>query len=107
LTKEERAEQSRLRAAEHQRRKRTRMLLFIGGIVLYVLIPLLWNGAVEFGWIHPIRTPEFRSSVQLAGLVGLALIISNLDILRPKDDSKKEDKKDAGTQVPAQPSNPV
>ena len=105
MTKEERIEQGRLRAAEHQRRKRTRMLLFIGGVVLYVLVPLLWNGAVEFGWIHPIRTPEFRSSVELAGLVGLGLIIFNLDIIRPDNPKKKT--KEAELQVSPQTKSPV
>ena len=107
MTKGERAEQSRLRAAEHQRRKRTRMLLFISGVVTYVLIPLLWNGAVEFGWIHPIRTPEFRNSVQLAALVCLGLIIFNLDIVLSRDGSKKKIKKDDGIQVPAESTNAV
>ncbi len=83
------------------------MLLFVVGLVLYVVVPLLWNGAVEFGWVQPIRTPEFQSSLRLAGLVALALIVFNMgDVLRdnPKEKSKKEEK---GEQELADTSTPA
>lgn len=108
MTKEERAEQSRMRAAEHQRRKRMRMLLLIVGLILYVAVPLLWNGAVEFGWVQPIRTPEFQSSVRLAGVVAMFLIAFNIgDFLLgdPKVKAKREKGKEdnlANTSTPAE-----
>ena len=100
MTKEERVEQSRLRSEEHQRRKRTRMLLLLVGTALYVVVPLLWNGAVEFGWVQPIRTPEFQSSLRLVGLVALALIVFNLEIFRPEDPRKKSKQEEKGEQAP-------
>ena len=107
MTKEERAEQSRLRAIEHQRRKRTRMLLFVVGIVLYVVVPLLWNGAVEFGWVQPIRTPEFQSSLRLASLVALCFIVFNLWDVVIGDRKEKTTKEEKGEQEQADTQNPA
>lgn len=70
-TKEER---SKLRAEEHQHRRRIRVLLLIVALTLYVVVPLLWDGAVEFGWVHPIRTPEFQRSLSVASGTLLVLI---------------------------------
>jgi uncharacterized metal-binding protein len=94
MTKEERAEKSRLRAEEHQRRKRNKMFLFIAGIVLYAVVPLLWNGAVEFGWVKPIRNPEFLNSLQVARLVAIGLIVFNLDIITDGMREKAKQNKD-------------
>lgn len=90
MTKEERAERSRLRAEEYQRRKRTRTLLVLAALALYVVVPLLWNGAVEFGWVNPIRTPELQNSLRLAGIVLSCFVLFNVgDILNDASKQRK------------------
>ena len=73
--KEERLEKSRQRAEEHQRRRKIRLALFVAAVVLYVVTPLLWYGAIEFGLVYPIRTPEFKSAVNLAALVLIGTVL--------------------------------
>jgi hypothetical protein len=74
--REERLEKSRKRAEEHQRRRKTRLRLLIAAGALYIVVPLLWYGAIEFGVIEPIRTPEFKSAVNVAALIVLLVILN-------------------------------
>ena len=48
--------------------------LFSVTLALYVGVPLLWYGGVEFGLVRPIQTPEFKSALQSAGLILLILV---------------------------------
>ena|SRR3990167_4981313 len=99
LTKQERLEHSRLRAEEHHCRKRFRTRLFVAVLATYVLVPLLWYGAVEFGLIHPIRTPEFKDAVNSAGIVVLLLILYLYSDLRKFGDSADKKKEKTKTQM--------
>ena len=93
-TKEDRQERSRLRAEEHQRRRRARLMLLVASLAIYVVVPLLWYGGIEFGVIHPIRTLEFKSAVSMASLVLLLVIFYFLPEFyfnRKKDEGKKRE----------------
>jgi hypothetical protein len=91
LTKDERAERSRLRAEQYERRRRTKAILVIAALVIYVVVPLLWNGAIEFGLVHPIRTPEFKSALSLAGTALLIVgCYMGIDLLKPRKSAKKQ-----------------
>ena|SRR3989344_4005152 len=99
LTKEERLERSRLRAEEHHRRK---VLMLIVVLFLYVVVPLLWYGAIEFGLAHPIRTPGLDSalsSARLLLLISILYLVSELFLKRsrPKDTKKERQQTDAPT----------
>ena len=67
MTTVTRKERSSLRAAEHQRGLRLRSTIMFSALAIYVLVPLLWYGAVEFGLVHPIRTSEFNNALHFAG----------------------------------------
>jgi DMSO/TMAO reductase YedYZ heme-binding membrane subunit len=69
LTKEEQQARNKLRAMEHQMRRRTKWTLLALAIGIYVVVPLLWYGAVEFGLVRPIQTPEFKNALSLASIV--------------------------------------
>lgn len=73
--REIRSERSRQRAEEYRRKKRLRLVLLSVGIGLYALVPVLWYGAVEFGLVRPIRTTEFKNSLQFTSLVLFLLIL--------------------------------
>ncbi len=94
MTKEERQDRSRLRAEEHARRNRMRLILLITSLALYVLVPLLWYGAVEFGWVHPIQTPEFKQAINLASVALLLVILFFLPefFLKRNQEQKREDR---------------
>jgi len=49
--------------------------MFTTAAVIYVLAPLLWYGAIEFGYIQPIRTPEFKHATNVASLALLMVIL--------------------------------
>jgi uncharacterized BrkB/YihY/UPF0761 family membrane protein len=68
------------------------MLLALG---LYVVVPVLWYGAIEFGLVHPIHTPEFKNAVHMMGiitfLVFLTLYSQHLNRRLPKQGSEEEE----------------
>lgn len=75
MSHEDRQQRSQQRAEEYSRRKKLRFILFVAGLSLYVGVPLLWYGAVEFGWVRPIQTPEFKNALSVASAVLLLAII--------------------------------
>lgn len=76
--REERLERSRRRAEEHQRRRRIRLRIFVVSLTLYTVVPLLWYGGVEFGLVHPIRTPEFQRAASWGCLILCGIWLSLL-----------------------------
>ena len=100
--REERLERARQRAEEYRRKRKLRLTLFLSALALYVLVPLMWYGAIEFGLVRPIRTPEFKSAVSLASIVVLLVILHFLPEFYWKKQGDK-DKKKAETQT----SSPV
>jgi hypothetical protein len=70
-----RQERSRQRAEAYSRTRRARIRLSIAAVILYVVVPLVWNGCVEFGWVHPIRTAEFSESLLMVRFVLISIIV--------------------------------
>ncbi len=68
------------------------MIIMFVALGLYVGVPVVWYGAVEFGLVHPIRTPEFKSALQMAGLV-LLLVFLSLYTDHLSKSLKKEERK--------------
>src|SRR3989344_6415074 len=89
--KEDRLERSKRRAEEYQRRRSTQKALFIAALCLYVVVPVLWYGAIEIGLVHPIRTPELRNALHMASLTTLLCILYLYLELR-KPEAQKEEK---------------
>jgi hypothetical protein len=73
--REERAERSRQRAAEYQRRKRKRNTIFLIALGLFAGVPLIWYGCVEFGLVRPLWNQDFKESLKLAEIVLLFLML--------------------------------
>ncbi len=100
MSQEDRQERSRRRAEEYAKRRRMRLILLVTGLVTYVVVPLMWYGGVEFGWVHPIRTPEFKQALHIASLVLLLVIL----FLLPEFYSRRsEGKKTVPKAEPAKP----
>lgn len=72
---ERKAKLSRIRSQEYQHRKKVDMTVFWTALFLYIGVPLLWYGAIEFGWIRPIDNPDFKSAVWRAGSVIFLIIL--------------------------------
>ena len=91
LTKEERLERSKQRAIQHQLYRRRRLMLIAVAGFLYVVVPVLWYGAVEFGLVRQIRTPEFSNAISSArSLCFIILCFGLLDFYRDWREPKKE-----------------
>lgn len=73
--REDRREASRQRAEEHLRRRRRKFWVFAIALGLYVGVPVLRYGAIEFGWARPIQNPEFKSALNLMGSVSLLVLL--------------------------------
>ena len=48
---------------------------FATALGLWVGVPVLWYGAIEFGWVNPIRNPEFNRALDLLGSVSLLVVL--------------------------------
>lgn len=73
--REDRQEASRRRAEEHLRRRKMKFWTFAIALGLYIGVPVLWYGAIEYGWVHPIRSPELNQAVHLMGLVSILVVL--------------------------------
>ena len=73
--REDRQEASRQRAEEHLRRRKMKFWVFATALGLWVGVPVLWYGAIEFGWAHPIRNPELSRALDLLGSVSLLVVL--------------------------------
>ena len=92
LTKEERLERSKQRAIQHQLYRRRRLMLIAVAGFLYVVVPVLWYGAVEFGLVRQIRTPEFSNAISSArSLCFIILCFGLLDFYRDWRSSQKDE----------------
>ncbi len=89
--REDRREVSRQRAEEHTRRRKVRFWAFFIALALYVGVPVLWYGAIEFGFVRPIKTPEFASALRWLSS-GFLLVLIHL-YLRWSESSSQAKKK--------------
>lgn len=90
MTKQKRAEQSRLRAVQHKRQRRVRFIVFLMAVGLYVLVPLTWSAMVEFGFVKPIRTTEFKNALNVASVALLFTTLFLLNDILFKGNRKEE-----------------
>lgn len=103
MTKAERLERSRQRAQEYHRRRRIRLTILAVAVVLYVVVPLLWYGGVEFGLVHAIQTPEFKDALSTArGAVLCIVLVLMSDFLRLQRqwEKQKDPEQEADVQNP-------
>lgn len=99
--KEDREASSFVRSVEYRRKRKRNAIILVIAIVLYVGIPLLWYGAIEFGYAHPIQTQEFKSALSLASLVVLLVLVG---AYTKHYDYERQEKKQ--TQKIEQPTSP-
>lgn len=72
---ENRAQQGAQRASVYQRGQRVRTALFVVALLGYVVVPLLWHGAIALGWIHPMLSDGFQRATAVASAVLLITIL--------------------------------
>jgi len=98
--REERAEEGRKRAEAHQKRRRLYAWVLGVSAFLYVGVPVLWNGAVEFGLVQQIQNAEFKKSLSLLSAVLLFIIATSFGKLMPSA-GNHEKKVEASPEAPA------
>jgi DMSO/TMAO reductase YedYZ heme-binding membrane subunit len=91
-TREARLERARQRAEEHQQKRKIRFRLMMTALFLYVVVPLIWNGAIEFGFARPIQTPEFKYYLNLVSLLAILTILFLAPDFLPKSLRPKKEK---------------
>ena len=72
---EDRQDRSRQRSREYVRKRRTNAIVLGVATFLYVGVPVLWNGAVEFGYVQPIKSQSFKSSLVIASFIIIYIMI--------------------------------
>ena len=95
---DERAERSKKRSMEHQRKRRRDIALVSGALVLYVVVPLLWYAGLEVGWVRPIQSPELKTYLSLAR--SIALLAGIYAFIRLFEASRKTQAEKESNKVP-------
>ncbi len=90
----DRQERSRQRSIEHQRKRRNTYIVFAVALFFYVGVPILWYGAIEYGWVHAPETTEFKSSLDKAKpILFLVVLYSTIRFLEYQLEERKEKRK--------------
>lgn len=62
----DKAERSRQRSEQHQSKDRLVWIMLGIASFCYLIVPILWHGAIEYGWIHAPTSEGFKSAVHNA-----------------------------------------
>jgi len=69
-------------------------------LALYVVVPVLWGLAVEYGFVHAIRSQDLVRNLDIARSVSLIVFcFLAMDFLKPR--SRKDDKPKTDVPPPA------